>query len=880
MPRLPLQTTIATLGLLTLAVPALAQVSGFVRDLTLAPIADARVSVQTGAATTVSAADGSFALPGATGTDLTIVAAKKGFFATSAIVTAPTAVLLAMRPVPQDDDPTYTLVAPEDCGSCHPTQHSEWLGSPMALAGGNTWVHDIYSGKGTPDGMGGFVYLRDSAFAAHNPASECASCHQPEAWIANPFSALIDQPSPPPAASHGIACDVCHKIADIDESRFNFPGIYPGVVTFTRPQGPTFEQVQYGVLRDVSFSSPSLMRSSYQPQLVAEVCAACHQDKNDPDEDGDFEEPNGVVSEPTYQEWDDSAFADPASPHYATCVDCHMPPAGVTEACNVQVPPVIRDPATIRSHRIEGTTPAYLENAVELAVAPQLAGDSLSVDVTITNSLTGHHVPTGVTVRNMILLVEAWREGDGAVLASTGTQTVHALGGIGDPTQGYYAGLPGKFFAKVNHDASGNGPTFFTDATGIQFDNRIPALATDISTYTFAVPSGGGTLRVRARLIYRRAFRFLVDAKQWTEDGHGNPLEDVQPPHFGHLMEEAERTILAVPCDGQPAGSSCSDGNVCNGAEVCDGAGQCQAGAALDCDDGNVCTDDTCDWTTGCDHFANAAPCEDGDACTTDDACIAAACVGGPPLDCDDGNACTDDTCDALGNCQSSAHGGACDDGDACTTADVCDAGACIGGPALECDDGNACTQDRCDPIAACVNAEEPQSACLVATRASIQIKDRENDSGDQIKWAWQKGEAVAQAALGNPFDIATYTLCVYDSVAGVPALATRLDVASGFDWRNKAPRGWTYRDKTRASDGVLRVQLRAGDLGKTRAQVKAKGTLIPMPAPSHPLRFFAGDPQVVVQLVNDQTPTCWTSEFSTANHKWNNGTRFQAKTP
>ena len=42
---------------------------------------------------------------------------------------------------------------------------------------------------------------------------------------------------------------------------------------------------------------------------------------------------------------------------------------------------------------------------------------------------------------------------------------------------------------------------------------------------------------MQARLIYRRAFRFLVDAKGWTEDGHGNPLADVAPPHYGHLME-------------------------------------------------------------------------------------------------------------------------------------------------------------------------------------------------------------------------------------------------------------------------------------------------------------------------------------------------------
>jgi hypothetical protein len=71
------------------------------------------------------------------------------------------------------------------------------------------------------------------------------------------------------------------------------------------------------------------------------------------------------------------------------------------------------------------------------------------------------------------------------------------------------------------------------------FDNRISALETDRTQYSFAVPSEGGDIDVKARLVYRRSWRFLVDAKQWTEDGHGNALADIAAPHFGHLMEEA-----------------------------------------------------------------------------------------------------------------------------------------------------------------------------------------------------------------------------------------------------------------------------------------------------------------------------------------------------
>jgi len=247
--------------------------------------------------------------------------------------------LISLTPVPQDDDPTYALVPPETCRTCHPDQYNQWFDSPMSRGGVNTWVHDIYDGSGTAGGMGSFVYTRDSQFAAHNPNSECASCHQPEAWLDNPFGAMLPLAGAPPTVTHGVSCDVCHKIADIDIANPNYPGIFPGFVTFTRPQGPNYDQVMYGVLGDTDFSMPPLMRSSYQPQLAAEVCAACHQDKNDPDEDGIFEEPNGVISEPTYTEWAESPFGNNInSPMYQTCVDCHMPPSGETDVCTAILP--------------------------------------------------------------------------------------------------------------------------------------------------------------------------------------------------------------------------------------------------------------------------------------------------------------------------------------------------------------------------------------------------------------------------------------------------------------------------------------------------------------------------------------------------------------
>ena len=537
-----MRTSVLLLAVLLTATPLVARVAGRVVDRASGdPMAAVRVTVQASQVFVQTGVDGRFELDAPVGQWVVVAAARKGYYNGSTTIVAPAEdLMIALDAVPAMNNPDYVPMKPSECGECHPAQLEEWTGSPMSQTGQNAWVYDIYSGSGTSGGNGGFVYQRDSDFAVNNPSSECAACHQPEAWIQQPHTALAPRDDPTPASMHGISCDVCHKIAHIDESRKSYPGVYQGIVTVSRPYGDQ-HQVQYGVLGDGIYGLyPSRMRSSYQPQLVAAMCGACHQDKNDPDADGDFDEDNGIIAEPTYLDWLNSAYGDPSSPHFATCVECHMPPSGETRVCSFQdfVPPQ-RDPATIRSHRIEGTTPRFLENAVSLELDGRFQGDELVVEASVLNDRTGHYLPGGIAIRNIVLLVEAY-DADGNRLEHTGTQTIHELGGIGDPDQGYYSGLPGKLFAQVRHSASGTAPVFFTEATGVVFDTRIAPLAADVTDYRFAVPPAADEVSVRARLIYRRAYRQLVDEKGWTQDGHGRPLVDLASPHYGHLMEEAQ----------------------------------------------------------------------------------------------------------------------------------------------------------------------------------------------------------------------------------------------------------------------------------------------------------------------------------------------------
>jgi hypothetical protein len=141
--------------------------------------------------------------------------------------------------------------------------------------------------------------------------------------------------------------------------------------------------------------------------------------------------------------------------------------------------------------------------------ARQIA-NQVEVTVTITNARAGHHVPTDFPGRHMILVVTATGGQEQTLLLQSGP-IVPEWGGA-------QAGLPGVAFAKVLRDVqSGESPvvSYWKQAL-IVSDNRIPALESDTSVYTFAAPVGGGSLTVSAELRLRRAFQAVMDAKGWS----------------------------------------------------------------------------------------------------------------------------------------------------------------------------------------------------------------------------------------------------------------------------------------------------------------------------------------------------------------------------
>jgi hypothetical protein len=424
-----------------------------------------------------------------------------------------------------------------------------FAGSAHRNAARNLWVKDLYDGSGTPGGPNGFTFK-----GAHPDLNgDCAECHAPMQSAKQPGDNTdFTHGVAPLAREWGVSCDVCHKTVGITNVDL------PGVLGMAFRRGAATDdpgarrEAMFGPLADASTRFDGVMRASYSAlHAQSLLCAACHEDNNDHDFDGDYLDEGSVPSEESYSEWLASPYAQPG-PTFKTCQACHMPPTGAT-VVSEQYGTVERDPSQVHAHTFEGTTDAFVQNAATVRLITTRDGDRLRVSVAVTNDRAGHDLPGGIFLRHAILLVRA-TDAAGQALAfdPAETSTVPEFGGVGDPAQGDYAGLPGKGFAKIFTDGTRE-HVFFTEATAIASDNRIPAGQTDWSSYTFLVPSGADLGRVEAKLLYRRAFRSITLEKNWSVTGHGRPNPDLQAPEFGVVMARAKADPPAATLPVDPS---------------------------------------------------------------------------------------------------------------------------------------------------------------------------------------------------------------------------------------------------------------------------------------------------------------------------------------
>ncbi|MBF0275474.1 MAG: hypothetical protein HQK84_09610 [Nitrospinae bacterium] len=160
-----------------------------------------------------------------------------------------------------------------------------------------------------------------------------------------------------------------------------------------------------------------------------------------------------------------------------------------------------------------------MKKAVELILEVKKNGDEVMVTAKIHNKGTGHFLPTGSPMRNMLLTITATKS-DGTLLKQLSGESNPDWAG----NSGGLAGSPGKGFAKLFVSRRGY-PSGKTSArfhsiypepywrpANMMKDTRIPSGATDISEYGFSLPKEG-KVSIKAKLLIRKTFATWIEGK-------------------------------------------------------------------------------------------------------------------------------------------------------------------------------------------------------------------------------------------------------------------------------------------------------------------------------------------------------------------------------
>jgi hypothetical protein len=334
-----------------------------------------------------------------------------------------------------------------------------------------------------------------------NYAGNCAACHAPAAAVNDPLS--TDPIAIQGVGAEGVNCDFCHKIYDVHldaATGLPFPE-RPGVLSYEFRRPFKGHQIFVGPLDDIAPGEDTYSKL----QKTSQFCAPCHY--------GVF---GDTVVYDSFGEWLRSPYSREGKGK--TCQDCHMPGNRAEFFANPEKGGLKRDPKTIVSHRMPGARDLdLLQNAVTLSLEADQLPEGIRVRTKVVNDRTGHHVPTDSPLRHLILLVRAYGS-DGSRLSLKAGPVLPEWCGSGDPAKGYYAGFPGKVYVKLLEEIwTGISPTgAYWNPTRIAMDTRLGAFESDAGEFLFIAPNSGN-VRIEAVLLYRRAYKKLMELKGWSD---------------------------------------------------------------------------------------------------------------------------------------------------------------------------------------------------------------------------------------------------------------------------------------------------------------------------------------------------------------------------
>lgn len=178
--------------------------------------------------------------------------------------------------------------------------------------------------------------------------------------------------------------------------------------------------------------------------------------------------------------------------------------------------------------------------------------------------------------------------------------------------------------------------------------------------------------------------------------------------------------------------------------------------------------------------------------------------------------------------------------------------------PGEQCDDGNVVADDGCSAtctLEPCVAAPVP--GCLVATEAQFQASEK-TAGKEKLKLQWKKiATATTQGDFGNPASGTTrVAICLYSNggtlIRGYVVDRAGQPCGTKPCWSAKGTKGYAYKDKTAASDGINKMAFSAGPAGKGKADAAgannaAKGQTA---LPTGVVAALLGNSNPTIQLV------------------------------
>ena len=462
---------------------------------TYGPVEKARVRIAGEEKYTLTDREGRYELVAAhrPGQQLMVTAGKEGWFNNGQVAGISGRIRdILLNPIYLDDRHDYRFISPVTCSRCHVNLTRYYDQSKMAHTTSNPKVLDMYYGTDAllRKGMG-------PGYRLDNPRSQgnCTICHAPSVAGSIPWSQdLNDVLRSPRTEWDGISCDYCHKVRKVIKDKTK-PS---GRAAVLERQSPTRGNsiLVFGPYDDVT--APP-MAASYNPLFdKGQFCSLCHSHSKKLASGNTWDSSkvytaaelegfgldgnNYLPIQTTYQEWKQWQDQLPAndSNKGKKCQDCHMSwrkemlpyDNYVVDGNARNIWGTQRSPKNIRPHHFDGGTATQLKTALALEVAGETVDNTLTVHVYITNTNGGHWVPTGETMRSVMLLLNA-TDSNGKPLKMIKGSRLPDWAGKGEMEKGNYADLPGTIFARVLGDDDGNLNVPFWKATRVVSDTRI-----------------------------------------------------------------------------------------------------------------------------------------------------------------------------------------------------------------------------------------------------------------------------------------------------------------------------------------------------------------------------------------------------------------------